>query len=112
MGLLIIAAQAGAQQPVISSETALSLVTVVVLIGAAWRLSWYLSRIDSRTEALPERMLAVEKQVTEALRGQASMRAELRTMEDDINNLWSAFRQDSPERVRGERPPRRQADRS
>ena len=36
----------------------------------------------------------------------ALLEQHMQSTEDDINNLWSAYRGDDPDRVRRERPPR------
>jgi hypothetical protein len=90
---------------VITSDTAISLATVLVLLGASWRISWFLSRIDSRTEQLPKRVSDVESSVSEVKGGVALLQAHLESLEDDINNLWAAYREDAPDRSRRARPP-------
>jgi Co/Zn/Cd efflux system component len=90
---------------VISSDTAISLATVVVLLGASWRISWFLSRIDSRTEQLPKRVDDIEDSMNRVDSRVALMQAHVESLEDDINNLWAAYREDPPDRGRRARPP-------
>lgn len=78
----------------LDTNTLISVGTVLVLIGASWRLSALLTRIDARLERLdkmPERMTAVEGHV--------------RNLEIDVSNLWAAYRGDDPRNSRGERGP-------
>lgn len=93
----------------ISSDTAISLATVLILLGASWRLSWLLSRIDSRTEKLPERVTALETGLND-VKGEMNMgigrlQTHVENLEMDVNNLWAAYREDPPDLTRRERPP-------
>jgi hypothetical protein len=110
MTLAVALAQSGTQ-PLISSETAISLVTVVVLIGAAWRLSWLLSRIDARTENLPARVAHIEQQGATTHEKVSLLQQHVLTLEQDVNNLWTAYRGEPPETARRDRPPRAHGER-
>lgn len=92
--------------PLISSETAISLATVIVLIAAATKISWLLSRIDARTDGLPDKVANLEKLLGEAKQEVAILHQHVQTLEADVNNLWAAFRNDELGSGRRDRPPR------
>jgi hypothetical protein len=84
--------------PPISDTTAVSLATVLVLVAAAWTLSKTLSAISTKLDGLkdlPEKVQRMEVEI-------GGLKGEMRTMEGDINNLWSAYRGDPPLRSRAE----------
>jgi hypothetical protein len=91
---------------IIDSNTAISLATVIILLGASWRLSWLLSRIDSRTDGLPEKVSKLEASNNALSKEVALLKQHVEGMESDVNNLWSAFREDAVGVARRDRPPR------
>lgn len=94
-------------ETIISPETGMQLVTVIVLVTAGWKISWLLSRIDSRTDGLPEKVAKLEKAQSESTTQLALLNQKVEMMEGDVNNLWAEYRGGSPEQARREpRPPR------
>jgi len=97
----------------LTAQSAVSIGLMVTIIGAVAWLSRALTRGEEQMKAineklaalvsLPERMALIERDVGE-------VRDHIRTLEGDVNNLWSAVRRedgdllDNTRRERGPRP--------
>lgn len=80
----------------ISADSAIGVGLVVVVLGAAWRLSGQLARIDTKLDnlsALPEKVAGIENRL-----GKVEIRVQ--HVEQDLNNLWAAQRGQPPEQGR------------
>lgn len=74
---------------------------VIVIVGAAWRLSAQLATINTKLDnlsPLPEKVQAIDSRL-------ANVEARIETLEEDLNNLWAAVRSDDPGTVRSPRSP-------
>lgn len=99
MTMLAIQAASGAE---INTNTVISLATVLVLIGAAWKLSATLAQIYEQLRPLqkvPDRLTRVENQVRE-------VRSHVEGLESDVSALWTTERKESLDNIRHRsRPP-------
>lgn len=80
----------------INTNTVISLATVLVLIGAAWRLSATLTKICEQLRPLqkvPDRLARVESQVRD-------VRSHVEGLEEDVNLLWTTERGEPLDKIR------------
>jgi hypothetical protein len=102
----------------ISGESAISIALVLAVVGGVAGLTWRLSAISTKldllqnlpakVETLNDRVNALVDMPSEVKR----LSKEVRTLEADVNNLWSAYREDPHGRTRRERGRESEPDRT
>lgn len=92
--MILATIQTGVSQ--VDMNTMISLATVVVLIGVAWRLSGVLTKICVQLEPLvklPAEVATLKREVRE-------VRSHIEGLEEDVSFLWTSQRGESPDQVR------------
>lgn len=76
----------------ISVESAISIGVLVIVVGAAWRLSAILTDINAQLkthEGTPQKVNDIKLDLSK-------MNSRIGDLEDDVNNLWAFARTEDP----------------
>jgi hypothetical protein len=87
------------QAPTLDATSAVSIGLVVTIVGATAYLSRVLTRTEEQLKSINEKLSSL----ADIPRRLAIVENHIGNLEGDINNLWAAYREDSPHRMRRER---------